>query len=186
MFWFTKQKEILTCLHPDMSGKMVHKKILRKCCGDLENPIRSSCIKPCSTEDYIKAMGDITTSMKIGRNWYKPQIDNKTSRKPISKKIKPQDRDPLKCYKFGSTSHLANTCPKKTRINEIEIKKSEDKKGTNDLSLHESYSEICEEEELPDKLSIENINLYFEVTEVHTHLLQYSDEFIDLKNLKYS
>ncbi|MBW0570218.1 hypothetical protein O181_109933 [Austropuccinia psidii MF-1] len=41
-------------------------------------------------------------------------------------------------------------------------------------------SEPSEEEEVPDELSIENINVSFEVTEVHTHVPQYSDECIDL------
>ncbi|MBW0536858.1 hypothetical protein O181_076573 [Austropuccinia psidii MF-1] len=127
MSWFLKQKDRLTALHPDMSETMVHKRILRKCGGYLENAIRSRCIEPCYIEDYINAMGDLTTRTKIGRNWYKSPIDNKTSGKPISKPNKPQDRLPLKCHKCGSTSHLANTCPKKTRINEIEIEQDDTK-----------------------------------------------------------
>ncbi|MBW0562877.1 hypothetical protein O181_102592 [Austropuccinia psidii MF-1] len=35
MSWFLKQKDRLTALHPDMSETMVHKRILRKCGGDL-------------------------------------------------------------------------------------------------------------------------------------------------------
>ncbi|MBW0581177.1 hypothetical protein O181_120892 [Austropuccinia psidii MF-1] len=163
-----------------MSETMVHKRILRKCGGDLEHAIRSRCIEPCSTEDYINDMEEITTRTKIGRNWYKYPIDNKTSGKPISKPKKPQDRLPLKCHKCGSTSHLANTFPKKTRINEISIEKVEDAKETNKVSLHESDSEPSEEEEVPEELSTENINVSFEVTEVHTHLPQYSDEYMDL------
>ncbi|MBW0525678.1 hypothetical protein O181_065393 [Austropuccinia psidii MF-1] len=120
---------------------MVHKRILRKCGGDFEHAIRSICIDPCSTEDYINAMDDITTRTKIGRNWYKSPRDNKTSGKPIPKTNKPQDRLPLKCHKCGSTSNLANTCPKETRINEIEIERLEDHKETKDVSLHESDSE---------------------------------------------
>ncbi|MBW0529227.1 hypothetical protein O181_068942 [Austropuccinia psidii MF-1] len=61
MSWFLKQKDILTSLHLDLSETMVHKRILRKCGGDLEHAIRSGCIEPCSTEDYINAMEDITT-----------------------------------------------------------------------------------------------------------------------------
>ncbi|MBW0555892.1 hypothetical protein O181_095607 [Austropuccinia psidii MF-1] len=119
MSCFLKQKERLTALHPDMSETMVHKRILRKCGGDLEHAIRSRCVEPCFKEDYINAMEDITTRTKIGRNWYKPPMENKTSGKPIPKPNKPYDKAPLKCYKCGRTSHLANTCPKKTRINEI-------------------------------------------------------------------
>ncbi|MBW0573192.1 hypothetical protein O181_112907 [Austropuccinia psidii MF-1] len=171
-----KQKDRLTALHSDMSETILHKRILIKCGGDLEHAIRSRCIEPCSTEDYINPMEDITTRTKIHRNWYKPPMDNKTSGKPIPKTNKPHDKRPLKCHKCGSTSHLANTCPKKTRINEIEIEK-DDTKETKVVSIHESDSEP---EELPDELSIENINVSFEVTEVHTHLPQYSDECMDL------
>ncbi|MBW0535849.1 hypothetical protein O181_075564 [Austropuccinia psidii MF-1] len=180
MFLFLKQKDRLTALNPDMSETMIHKRILRKCGGDLEHAIRRRCIDPCSTEDYINSMEDITTRTKTGRNWYKPPIDNKTSGKPISKPNKTHDKPPFKCHKCGSTSHLANTCPKKTKINEIEMYQVEDTKETNNLSLNESDSEPSEEEELPDELSIGNINVSFEVTEVHTHLTQYSDKCMDL------
>ncbi|MBW0528559.1 hypothetical protein O181_068274 [Austropuccinia psidii MF-1] len=124
-------------------------------------------------------MGEITIRTKIGRNWYKPPMDNKTSGKPIPKPNKPHDKAPLKCHKCGSTSHLANTCPKKTRTNEIEIEK-DDTKEKNDVSVHENDSEPSEEEELPDELSIENTNFFFELTEVHSHLPKYSDECMDL------
>ncbi|MBW0512571.1 hypothetical protein O181_052286 [Austropuccinia psidii MF-1] len=179
MSWFLEQKDRLTALNTDMSKSMIHKKILIKCGGDLEYAIRR-CIAPFSTEDYINAMEDITTKTKIGRNWYKPPMDNKTSGKPILKPNKQHHRAPLKFHKCGSTSHLANTCPKKTRINEIEIDKFEDTKEKNNVSLHDSDSEPSEEEEVADELSIENLNFSFEVTEVHTHLPQYSDECMDI------
>ncbi|MBW0561925.1 hypothetical protein O181_101640 [Austropuccinia psidii MF-1] len=179
MSWFLKQKYRLTALHSSMSETMVHKRILRKCGGDLEHAIRSRCLDPCSTEDYINAMEDITTRTKSGRNWYKSSMDNKTIGKPIPKPNTPHDKAPLKCHKCGSKSHLANTCPKKARINQIEIDK-DDTKEPNDVPVHESDSEPSGEEELPDECSIENINVSFEVTEVHTHLPQYSDECMDL------
>ncbi|MBW0539042.1 hypothetical protein O181_078757 [Austropuccinia psidii MF-1] len=117
MSWFLKPKDRFTTLHPDMSETMIHKRILRKFGGDLDHAIRSRFIEPCSTEDYINAMEDITTRTKFGRNWYKPPIDNKNSGKPLSKPNKPHDKTPLKCHKCGSTSHLEKTFPKKTRIN---------------------------------------------------------------------
>ncbi|MBW0551393.1 hypothetical protein O181_091108 [Austropuccinia psidii MF-1] len=119
MSWFLKQKDRLTAFHPDMSETIINKRILRKFGGDLEHAIRSRCIEPFSTEYYINAMEDITTRKKIERNWYKTPIDNKDSGKPIPNPKKPHDKDTLKCHKSGITSNLANTCPKKTRINEI-------------------------------------------------------------------
>ncbi|MBW0593410.1 hypothetical protein O181_133125 [Austropuccinia psidii MF-1] len=179
MSWFLKQKDRLTPLHPDMSETIIHKRILRKCGGELEHAIRGRCIEPFSTEDYINSMEDITIRTKIGRNWSKSPADNKTNGKPISEPNKPQDRLPLKCHKCESTSHLANTCPKKTRIHEINVEKVEDTKETTDSYLHESDSDPLEEE-VPEELSIENINVSFLVTEINTHLPQYSDECMDL------
>ncbi|MBW0536348.1 hypothetical protein O181_076063 [Austropuccinia psidii MF-1] len=140
MSWFLKKNDRLTTFHPDMSKKMVHKRILRNCGGDLEHVIRSRCIEPCSTEYYINDMGDITTRKRIGGNWYKPPMDNRNSGKPIPKPNKPHEKAPLKCHKCGSSSHLANTCPKKTRLNEIKIAK-DNTKETNEVPAHGSDSE---------------------------------------------
>ncbi|MBW0500042.1 hypothetical protein O181_039757 [Austropuccinia psidii MF-1] len=153
MSWFLKQKDRLTALQPDMSETLVHKKILRKCGCDLEHAIRSRFIEPFSTEDSINSMEDITTRTKIGRNWYKPPMDNKTSEKTIPKPNKPHEKAPLKCHKCRSTSHLTNTCPKKKRINEIEIEK-DDTKEKNDVPVHESDSEPSEEDKFPDEVSV--------------------------------
>ncbi|MBW0520501.1 hypothetical protein O181_060216 [Austropuccinia psidii MF-1] len=114
MSWFLKEKDISTALNPDISETMVCKRTLRECDGDLEHATRSQFIEPCSTEDYINAREDITTRTKSIINWYKPLMYNKSSGKPIPKPKKPHDKAPLKCHKSGSTSHLANTCPKKT------------------------------------------------------------------------
>ncbi|MBW0507069.1 hypothetical protein O181_046784 [Austropuccinia psidii MF-1] len=186
MSWLLKQKYRLTDLCPDMSETMIHKRILRNCGGDLENAIRSRCIEPFSTEDYINSMQEITTRKKIRGNWYKPPMDNTTSRKPISKTNKPDKEAPLKCHKYGRTSNLANSFPKKWRINGIEIDKVEDTKETNSVSLHESDSESSEEEEIPDELSRENINVSFKATEVHTHLPKYSNECMDLIHVQHA
>ncbi|MBW0510296.1 hypothetical protein O181_050011 [Austropuccinia psidii MF-1] len=97
---------------------------------------------------------------------------------------KPHDKARLKCLKCGSKAHFANTFPKKTRINEIEIDKFEDTKETNNLFLHDSDSEPSKEEEVPDELSIENSNVSFEVTEVQTHLLEYSDDCMALIHMQ--
>ncbi|MBW0535680.1 hypothetical protein O181_075395 [Austropuccinia psidii MF-1] len=141
MSWCPKKEDRLTALNPDMSGTMVHKRILRKWGVDLENSIRSRFIDTFSTEDYINAMEDITTTTNIGTNWYKPPIDNKTSGKQISRPNILKDRAPLKRHKCGITYHLADTCSKKMRINEIEIERAEDTKEKNYSALHKRYSE---------------------------------------------
>ncbi|MBW0528676.1 hypothetical protein O181_068391 [Austropuccinia psidii MF-1] len=90
MSWFLEKKDRLTSLNPDMSETIINISILRKFGGDLEDAIRSRFIEPCSTENYISSMEDITTKTNIGRNWYKPPIDNKAGGKPISRPNRPQ------------------------------------------------------------------------------------------------
>ncbi|MBW0554827.1 hypothetical protein O181_094542 [Austropuccinia psidii MF-1] len=73
MSHFLKQKDRLTSLHPDMSKTMIHKIILKKCGDNLEHAIRSRCIEPFSTEDYINAMEDIKTRTKLEEIGINPQ-----------------------------------------------------------------------------------------------------------------
>ncbi|MBW0556610.1 hypothetical protein O181_096325 [Austropuccinia psidii MF-1] len=105
---------------------MVHMKIFKKCGGVLKHALRSGCIEPCSTEQYINALEDIVTRTKIGRTWKKLKI--KSQNKPFIKKDKPREtfkpntsnsNDQRKCHKWGGIGHLANNCLKKAKINEI-------------------------------------------------------------------
>ncbi|MBW0555115.1 hypothetical protein O181_094830 [Austropuccinia psidii MF-1] len=117
--WFFEQKDRLSPLHPDISYTIINMKILRKC-GELEHAIKCRCVEPCSTENYINAMEDIITRTRIGKTWMKMPIESK-----IVPKISREDRRPekpvLKWHKCGSTSHLANTCTKKTKINRVKV-----------------------------------------------------------------
>ncbi|MBW0589164.1 hypothetical protein O181_128879 [Austropuccinia psidii MF-1] len=87
--WFLKKAERLNALYPEMSQKMVDMKILKKCGGDLEHSLRSRCIEPCSTEEYINALEDIVTRTKIGRTWKK--VDIKSPIKSFIKKDKSKE-----------------------------------------------------------------------------------------------
>ncbi|MBW0568788.1 hypothetical protein O181_108503 [Austropuccinia psidii MF-1] len=82
---FLQQVERLNALYPEMSQKMVHMKILKKCGGELEHALRSRCIEPCSTEEYINALEDIVKRTKIRRSW--KQLDINSPNKPFIKKI---------------------------------------------------------------------------------------------------
>ncbi|MBW0561456.1 hypothetical protein O181_101171 [Austropuccinia psidii MF-1] len=97
-----------------MSDTIINMKILRKCGGELEHAIKSRCVEPCSTEDYINAMEDIITRTRISESWTKLPMESK-----MVSKIPREDRRPekpvLKCNKCESTSNLANTCTKKTK-----------------------------------------------------------------------
>ncbi|MBW0581455.1 hypothetical protein O181_121170 [Austropuccinia psidii MF-1] len=75
--WFLKQKDRLYAFHPDMSDSMINMKILRKCGGQLEHTIKCRFIEPCSTEDYIHCMKDITTRTRIGKTWNRVPMESK-------------------------------------------------------------------------------------------------------------
>ncbi|MBW0554119.1 hypothetical protein O181_093834 [Austropuccinia psidii MF-1] len=118
--WFLNQKDRLSALHPDMSDSIINMKILRKCGGELEHAIKCRCVEPCSSEDYINSMEDIITKTRIGKTWTRAPIDSKMVPE-ISRYENRPEKPVLKCHKCGSTSHLANTCTKKTKINEVQI-----------------------------------------------------------------
>ncbi|MBW0520895.1 hypothetical protein O181_060610 [Austropuccinia psidii MF-1] len=97
-------------------------------------------------------------------------------------KISIEDKKPiLKGHKCGSTSHLANTCIKKTKINEFQVIENfqcaEEKE--------ESDQDSAVPEDTPEEYySIEKITAFFEVTEVHTHFPQYSEDCYSLINIQ--
>ncbi|MBW0462711.1 hypothetical protein O181_002426 [Austropuccinia psidii MF-1] len=103
---------------------MVHMKILKKCGGEVENALRSRCIEPCSTEEYINALVDIVTRTKIDRTW--KNLDSKSPNKQFIKKGKPIEpfkpntpstNAQIKCHKCGGIGHLTNNFLKKAKIN---------------------------------------------------------------------
>ncbi|MBW0568968.1 hypothetical protein O181_108683 [Austropuccinia psidii MF-1] len=98
-----------------------------------------------------------------------------------SREHKSPERPVLKCNKCGSTSHLANTCTKKTKINEAqvieEVRCTEEKEESD---LDSAVSGDTPVEYCP----LENITAFFEVTEVHIHLPQYSEDCHNLINIQ--
>ncbi|MBW0539083.1 hypothetical protein O181_078798 [Austropuccinia psidii MF-1] len=103
----------------------------------------------------------------------------------IISKVPREDRKPekpvLKCHKCVSTSHLANTCTKKTKINDVQVIEL--------VQCTEGKEEFVLDSEVPEDTpgedyTIENITAFFEVTEVHTHLPQYSEDCHDLINIQ--
>ncbi|MBW0476894.1 hypothetical protein O181_016609 [Austropuccinia psidii MF-1] len=104
---------------------MVYMKILKKCGGELENCLRSRCIEPFSTEEYVNALEDIFTRNKICRTGKK--VDIQSPKKQSIKQNEPREsfkpntpnNEQRKCHKCGGIGHLANHCLKKAKINEI-------------------------------------------------------------------
>ncbi|MBW0544639.1 hypothetical protein O181_084354 [Austropuccinia psidii MF-1] len=120
-------------------------KILKKCGGELERPLRSRCIEPCSTDEYINALEDIVTKTKIARTWKKfgMKIPNQP-RKPFNAN-RPITDEQIKCHKCGGISHLANNLPKRQKINEIvETKDHNDKEDESDSEKDAEESEASE------------------------------------------
>ncbi|MBW0536952.1 hypothetical protein O181_076667 [Austropuccinia psidii MF-1] len=151
-----------------MSDSMINMKMLRKCGGEIEHAIKCRCVEPCSTEDYINSMEDIITRTRIDKTWVRVPMESKMVSK-TSREDKRPERPVLKLHKCGRTSHLANTCNKKTKINEAQC--TEEKEESN---IDSSVSEDTPVEDYP----IENITDFFEVAEVHTHFPQYSEAVI--------
>ncbi|MBW0572984.1 hypothetical protein O181_112699 [Austropuccinia psidii MF-1] len=155
-----------------MFDTMINMKILRKCGGELEHAIKSRCVELCSTEDYISSMEDIITRTRIGKTWTKIPMKSKMVSK-ITREDRRPERPVLKCHKCGSTSNLANNCTKKTKINEFQV--IEGIQCTEEKEESAQYSAVSEDPPVED-YPIENITDFFEVTEVHTHLPQYSED----------
>ncbi|MBW0532052.1 hypothetical protein O181_071767 [Austropuccinia psidii MF-1] len=164
----------------NMSDTMINMKILRKCGGELEHAIKCRCVEPFSTEEYINSMEDIITRTRIGKTWTKIPMESK-----MVPKISNEDRKPetpvLMCHKCGSTSNLANSCTKKTKINEAQvIEEVQCTEGKEESDLDSAVSEHTPVEDYP----IENITAFFEGTEVHNDLPQYSEDCHNLINIQ--
>ncbi|MBW0536432.1 hypothetical protein O181_076147 [Austropuccinia psidii MF-1] len=124
-------------------------KILKKCGGELENSVRSRCIEPCSTEEYINSLEYIVTRTKICGTWNK--LDIKSSNKPFIKKDKPREpfnpntsniNEQRKFQKCGGIGYLAINCLKKVKINEIvETENHNDKEEESDSKKDTEESE---------------------------------------------
>ncbi|MBW0503589.1 hypothetical protein O181_043304 [Austropuccinia psidii MF-1] len=163
-----------------MFDSMINMKILRKCGGQLEHAIRSRCVETCSSEDYINSMEDIITRKRIGKTWTGNPIESNMIPK-IVKEDKRPERPVLKCHKFGSTSHLSNTCTKKTKINGVQV--IEEVQFTEEKDESDQDSAVSKETPV-ENYSMEKITAFFEFTEVPTHLPHYSKDFYSLINIQ--
>ncbi|MBW0535381.1 hypothetical protein O181_075096 [Austropuccinia psidii MF-1] len=65
-------------------------------------------------------MEDIITRTGIGKTWTRIPMESKMVSKASREHMGP-GRPILKFHKCGSTSHLAKTCTKKTKINEVQV-----------------------------------------------------------------
>ncbi|MBW0539690.1 hypothetical protein O181_079405 [Austropuccinia psidii MF-1] len=99
----------------------------------------------------------------------------------ISREERRPEKPVLNCHKCVGTLHLAKTCTKKTKINEAEV--IEESQLTEDKEESDLDSAVSEDTPVED-YPIENITAFFEFTEFHTHLPQYSKDFHNLINIQ--
>ncbi|MBW0591204.1 hypothetical protein O181_130919 [Austropuccinia psidii MF-1] len=112
-----------------MSEFMIHRNILRQCGGDLEHAVKSRTTEQSSAEDIINILEEVTTRTKIGSSRVNLKTRFNTPWKDLVDKnpkensnYKYESTDTVrKCHIFQSTTHLANKCPKRGKINEIDI-----------------------------------------------------------------
>ncbi|MBW0540047.1 hypothetical protein O181_079762 [Austropuccinia psidii MF-1] len=71
-------------------------------------------------EDYLNAMEDIITRKRTGKARTREPMESKRIPK-TSKEDRRPERSVLKCHKCGSTSHLANTFTKNSKINKFQV-----------------------------------------------------------------
>ncbi|MBW0519393.1 hypothetical protein O181_059108 [Austropuccinia psidii MF-1] len=117
-------------------------------------------------------MEDIITRTRIGKNWNRNPMESKIVPNTSKEDRKPERRV-LKCHICGRTSQLANTCTKKTRINEVQI--IDKVQCAEEKEESDQYSAICEDTPAKD-YPIENITALFEFTEVNIHLPKYGED----------
>ncbi|MBW0562510.1 hypothetical protein O181_102225 [Austropuccinia psidii MF-1] len=163
-----------------MSDLMINMKVLRKCGGELEHDIKCRSLESCSTEECINFMEDIITRNKIGKTCTRNPIESKIVSETFRQDRRPE-RHVLECIKCRSTSHLKNTCTKNTKINEVQVIDkvhcAEEKEESDQDSVISGNTPVV-------YYPIENITAFFEVTEVYTHLPQYSKDCYNPINIQ--
>ncbi|MBW0514766.1 hypothetical protein O181_054481 [Austropuccinia psidii MF-1] len=174
-----------------MSEFMIHRRILRQCGGDLEHAVKSRTNEQYSAEDIINILEEVTTRTRIFSSRVNLKTRFNTPGKDSVDKIPKENCNNIKyksaeiirkCHIYQSTTHLASTCPKRGKINEIDIEKEPDvEKDDNRI------------EDNPDDKSsifsgsskdIENINATFDIMEYYSNLPQLSNGQLDLSEIQ--
>ncbi|MBW0557139.1 hypothetical protein O181_096854 [Austropuccinia psidii MF-1] len=144
--WFCQQKDRLTTLYPAISELMINIKIQRQCGADLEHSVKRSSEKS-SAEDIISILENT---------------------KENSNNIQYKSADAIrKCHILQSTTHLANACPRKGNINEINIEKEPTVEKDDVIEDNSDDKSSIFSESSKD---IEYINATFDIMESHSHL----------------
>ncbi|MBW0532738.1 hypothetical protein O181_072453 [Austropuccinia psidii MF-1] len=184
-----QQKHRLTSLYPGMSQFIIHRKILRQCRGDLEHAVKSRTTDQSSAEDIINILEEVTTRTKIGSSRVNLKtISNTPRRDSVDKNPKENSNNKSKyagtvrkCHICQSTTHLANTFPKRGKINEIHIEKEPDVEKDDIIEDTSDDKSSIFSESSKDR---ENINFTFDIMEYYSHLPQLNNGQLDLSKVQ--
>ncbi|MBW0585987.1 hypothetical protein O181_125702, partial [Austropuccinia psidii MF-1] len=161
-----------------MSDFTIHRKILRQCGGYLEYAVKSRTTEQSSEEAIINILEEVTTRTKIGSSRvklkarfttpWKGSLEKTPKENSNNVKYKPADKI-RKFHICQRTTHLANTCRKRGKINEIDIEKEPDVEKDNNIEENSNDKSSIFSESSKD---IENINSTFDIMESYSHLPQ--------------
>ncbi|MBW0588724.1 hypothetical protein O181_128439 [Austropuccinia psidii MF-1] len=186
-----QQKDRLTAFYPDMSELMIHRKLLRQGGGDLEHAIKRRTTEQSSAEDIINILEEVTTRTRIGSSRvnlkasfntpWKDSVDKNQKQNSNNMKYKSADIK-VKLHICQSITNFANACPKRGKINEINIKKEPDfYKDDNIIDKNSDDKSSIFSESTKD---IENINATFDIMELYSHLPQLSKGQLNLSKIQ--
>ncbi|MBW0588383.1 hypothetical protein O181_128098 [Austropuccinia psidii MF-1] len=173
-----------------MSEFMIHKETLRQCGGDLEHSLKRRTTEQSSEEHILNQLEEVTNRTRIGSSrvnlktrfntpWkdslYKNPREN-------SNNMKYKSADKIRRFHiYQSTTNFANACPKRGKVNEIDIKKEPDvkKDDVNEENSDDKSSIISQYSKY-----IENINFKFEIMESYSPLQQLRNSQLDLSKIQ--
>ncbi|MBW0505424.1 hypothetical protein O181_045139 [Austropuccinia psidii MF-1] len=187
---FSKKRDRLTELYPEMSEFLIHRKILRKCGGDSEHAFKSRTTEQSSAKYIINILEEVTTRTRIGSSRVNLKTIFNTRWKDSADKIPKENCNNTKyksavvlrkCHIFQRTTHLANTCPKNGKMNEIDIEKEPDVEMDEVNEDNSDDKSSIFSEFLKD---IENINATFYIMDSYSHLPQLSNGQLDLSRIQ--
>ncbi|MBW0503530.1 hypothetical protein O181_043245 [Austropuccinia psidii MF-1] len=175
-----------------MSEFMIHRKILRQCGGDLEHSEKDRTTELSSEEYIINILEEVTTRTQIGASRVNPKTRfNKPWKDSVDKNQKENSNNIryksadviIKCHICQRTTNLANRCPKRVKINEIDIEKEpDDEKDDVIEEISDDKSSIFSE----SSKYIYNINLTYDIMESDSHLPQLRNGQLDLSKIQYA
>ncbi|MBW0513479.1 hypothetical protein O181_053194 [Austropuccinia psidii MF-1] len=165
--------------HFSGEGEYDHMEFIR------EHAVKIKTTEQASAEDIINILEEVTTRNRIGSSRVNLKTRFNTPRKDCvdknskenSNNVKYKSEDIIReCHILQSTTHLANKCPMRGKINEIDIEKDDNIIEENSDDKSSIFSESSKD--------IENINSTFDIMEYYSHLPQLSNGQLDLSKIQ--